>query len=523
MEFLGPPPAHDLTYSDVFLVPSRSDVGSRLAVNLDAPDAAGAHIPLVSANMNAVTGPRMAAAIARRGGLAVLPQDLDTAAAQQAVAWVKARDVLVDAPFTFPGTATVAEVLRTLPAVRGQAVAIVSGAQDANREDAAARSAATGQDAGELAERTARDAAARQASTAEHGADTTGGDIEFVLEASILARFQPDARLADLRHHAADVINLPPNARTAFDTLAATETGFAAVQRDGRILGGLSTTSALRSTLYTPAQDAAGHLRVACAVGITGDVLGRARALVEAGADVLVLDTAHGHQELMLRALETVRAADLGVPLVAGNVVTAAGARDLARAGAHIIKVGVGPGAMCTTRMMTAVGRPQFSAVLETAAAAAHHDAAVWADGGIRYPRDVALALAAGASAVMIGSWFAGTVEAPGTVHEDAQGRHYKESFGMASSRAVAARFAALDPYERARKLLFAEGISNSTILIDPARPSVDDLIDMITTGVRSSFTYAGAKDVREFHVRAKVGVQSAAGYEEGKALPVSW
>jgi IMP dehydrogenase len=147
----------------------------------------------------------------------------------------------------------------------------------------------------------------------------------------------------------------------------------------------------------------------------------------------------------------------------------------------------------------------------------------VWADGGVRYPRDVALALAAGASSVMIGSWFAGTVEAPGALNTDASGALYKESWGMASTKAVRERFDRLDAYQLARKTLFAEGISSSKIYLDPLRPSVEDLLDMITSGVRSSFTYAGATTVREFQERAMVGIQSAAGYEEGKALKVSW
>ena len=225
----------------------------------------------------------------------------------------------------------------------------------------------------------------------------------------------------------------------------------------------------------------------------------------------------------MLQALRTVADLDLGLPLVAGNVVTAEGVHDLVVAGASIVKVGVGPGAMCTTRMMTAVGRPQFSAVLEAADAARIMGAHIWADGGVRYPRDVALALAAGAASVMIGSWFAGTIEAPGELHHDDEGRIYKESWGMASTKAVHDRFARLDAYELARKELFAEGISSSKIYLDPARPSLEDLLDMITSGVRSSFTYAGAGSVAEFHERAQVGLQSAAGYDEGKALPVSW
>jgi len=225
----------------------------------------------------------------------------------------------------------------------------------------------------------------------------------------------------------------------------------------------------------------------------------------------------------MVAAIETVAALGLGIPLVAGNVVSAEGVGDLVKAGATIVKVGVGPGAMCTTRMMTAVGRPQFSAVLESAAAARELGAHVWADGGVRYPRDVALALAAGAASVMIGSWFAGTVEAPGDLETDGEGRLYKESWGMASTKAVHDRFERLGAYDLARKTLFAEGISSSRIFLDPLRPSVEDLLDMITSGLRSSLTYAGATTLEEFSDRALVGIQSAAGYEEGKALPVSW
>src|SRR5205823_5470610 len=173
-----------------------------------------------------------------------------------------------------------------------------------------------------------------------------------------------------------------------------------------------------------------------------------------------VLDTAHGHQERMLAALRTVRGLNPSVPVVAGNVVTAAGVDDLADAGASIVKVGVGPGAMCTTRMMTGVGRPQFSAVVECAAAARQLGGHVWADGGVRHPRDVALALAAGAANVMIGSWFAGTYESPGDLMRDREDQPYKESYGMASKRAVAARTAGDSPFDRARKTLFEEGIS---------------------------------------------------------------
>jgi IMP dehydrogenase len=429
MHFSTPVPPHDLTYSDVFLVPSRSGVKSRLDVDLTPGDGSGATLPIVAANMNSVTGPRLAATLARRGGLGVLPQDLSMDEMVVAIDQVKSSSPVW--------------------------------------EDA----------------------------------------------------FDPrDPRLAGV-----DLDSLPTldvlDARDAFNALVDGGHEFARVAAGGTT----SRKSALRGTLYAPAIDQSGRLLVATALGINGDVAGKARGLADAGADVLVLDTAHGHQDGMLRALDAIKKLELGIPVVAGNIVTPEGVQDLVGAGADILKVGVGPGAMCTTRMMTAVGRPQFSAVLETAEAARALGTHVWADGGVRYPRDVALALAAGATSVMIGSWFAGTIEAPGDLETDDTGRVFKQSWGMASTKAVHARFGGLDPYELARRELFAEGISSSKIFLDPLRPSVEDLLDMITAGVRSSFTYAGAADLAAFHDRATVGIQSAAGYEEGKALPVSW
>ncbi len=238
---------------------------------------------------------------------------------------------------------------------------------------------------------------------------------------------------------------------------------------------------------------------------------------------MLVVDTAHGHQEKAIEAVRAVRSVAGRTPVVAGNVVTAQGTRDLIEAGADVVKVGVGPGAMCTTRMMTGVGRPQFSAVEECADVARGLGRHVWADGGVRHPRDVALALAAGAANVMVGSWFAGTYESAGDIHDDGAGRQYKESFGMASARAVKARTATSSGFDRARAGLFEEGISSSRMYLDPARPGVEDLVDQIVAGVRSACTYAGARTIDEFYERAVLGVQSSAGYEEGRPLPTSW
>jgi IMP dehydrogenase len=309
----------------------------------------------------------------------------------------------------------------------------------------------------------------------------------------------------------------------AYEQLHASRRRFTPVVDAGRLVGVLTRTGALRSSVYRPAVDAAGHLLVGAALGVNGDVRARAQGLLDAGADLLVVDTAHGHQAKMLEALKAVRSVEPGVPVVAGNVVTAEGVGDLVAAGADIVKVGVGPGAMCTTRMMTAVGRPQLSAVLECAARARELGARVWADGGVRHPRDVALAVAAGASQVMIGSWFAGTHESPGDLHVDSEGRRFKESFGMASARAVAARTRLDSPFERARKALYEEGISSSRMYLDPARPGVEDLLDHITSGLRSACTYAGAADLPELAEHAVVGIQSSAGYEEGRPLPAGW
>jgi IMP dehydrogenase len=279
----------------------------------------------------------------------------------------------------------------------------------------------------------------------------------------------------------------------------------------------------LRSAMYRPALNERGEFITSVAIGVNGDPASKARQLASIGVDVLVVDTAHGHQTRMIDAVEAVRSAAPRAIVVAGNVVTSSGTRDLISAGADIVKVGVGPGAMCTTRMMTGVGRPQFSAVLECADEARSLGKSVWADGGVRHPRDVALALAAGAGNVMFGSWLAGTYESAADTLRDPEGRLYKENFGMASNRAVRNRTRTEAMFERARKELFEEGISTSRMYLDPDRPGVEDIIDQISAGVRSSFTYAGASNMSEFRERAVVGVQGSSGYDEGRPVGTSW
>jgi len=484
MRFLpGQRPAHDLTYGDVFLVPSRSDVTSRFDVDLTTHDGTGATIPLVVANMTAVAGRRMAETVARRGGLTVLPQDVPTPVVADVVSSVKARHPVIETAVVVAPHDTVHTAL-TLIGKRAHGAAVVV---EGNRPVGVVTAA------------------------------DCGGVDRFTQVGAVMTA-HPTVVPLDVITDAG-----PRGLEAAFEALHSSRRKFSPVVRGDELVGVLTQVGALRSSIYSPALDAQGRLRVGAAVGINGDVKAKAADLLAAGVDVLVVDTAHGHQRKMLDALAAVRALDPQVPVVAGNVVTAEGVRDLVEAGADIVKVGVGPGAMCTTRMMTAVGRPQLSAVLECAAEARRLGAHVWADGGVRHPRDVALALAAGASQVMVGSWFAGTYESPGDLHEDGAGRLYKESFGMASARAVAARTVSGSAYDRARKALYEEGISSSRMYLDPRRPGVEDLIDHITAGVRSACAYVGATTIAELAERAVMGIQSAAGYDEGRPLPDGW
>ena len=478
MRLLHPEPGHDLTYNDVFMVPSLSSVGSRLDVDLSTPDGIGTHLPVVVSNMTAVAGRRMAETVARRGGISVLPQDIPLDVVGNVIEYVKACHPVYETPITLSPHHTIADALGLIHKRAHGAVVVVDDG---------------GRPLGVFTEQ-----------------DAVGSDrftqLHVVMSRELVT-------VAD-----------GTSARDAFDLLTANRRSMEpVVDGDGRLVGVVTRKGTLRSTTYQPALDAGGRLMIAVAVGVNADPDTKAKALVELGADVLVIDTAHGHQTRMLHALEAVRAVAPDVPIVAGNVVTAPGTRQLIEAGADIVKVGVGPGAMCTTRMMTGVGRPQFSAVVECAAEAARLGKHVWADGGVRWPRDVALALAGGAASVMFGSLLAGTYESAADTLRDPDGRLYKESFGMASNRAVKHRTQADSAFERARKELFEEGISTSRMYIDPERPGVEDILDQIVAGVRSACTYAGAASIPELHARAVVGTQSGAGYDEGRPLGTSW
>jgi IMP dehydrogenase len=467
----------DLTYNDVFFVPNYSDIESRFDVDIKSPDIVGANVPIIVANMNAVAGKRMAETVARRGALAVLPQDIPFEVLTSMIKYIKSRHLVYETALTLMPDNTVADALNIIHKRAHDTVVILDK---------------TDRPVGIFKE-----------------SDAAGYD-----------RFTPLSQVMS-----AGVVTIPAglSPQKAFEFLHKKLVETAPVVENGRCVGLITRKGALRSSLYKPLLDSKNRLKVAVAIGIGGDPAKKAAEIVKMGADVIVIDAAHGHQKRMVDAVKQVRLAHSKIPIVAGNVVTAQATKDLIEAGADIVKVGVGPGAMCTTRMMTGVGRPQFSAVLECGAVAKDSGKHIWADGGIKYPRDVALALAGGATCGFIGTWFAGTHESAGDILRDNQGQLYKENYGMASKRAVTNRNKDLAAFELAKSELFEEGTSSSRLYINNERPGVEDLMDQIVAGLRSSMTYSGARNIQELQERAVIGIQSGNGYQEGRSVDTNW
>jgi IMP dehydrogenase len=475
MQFLHP--AHDeqleLSLDDVFVLPGDFDGSTRLDTDLTPEDFPGGCHPVVASNMNAVTGRRMAEAMARLGGLGVLPQDMDATTVERIVAHIKTAEPRFDTPLSVTPDATLRDVQGIIRKRAHEMVVVV----DARRHP-----------------------------------------IGIVTQADLRKRDQytPVHRIMST-----EIVTVPLQVsnREAFRVMERYRVkAVPVVDGDGLLRGILGRDDTVRQELLRPALDSEGRLLVAAALSISGDPAQSAATYASLGVDAIVLDTAHGHQRAMREAIGSVRAAlGDGVPIVAGNVCTAEGTRDLIQAGANVVKVNIGPGAMCTTRMQTGIGRPTFTSVLRCAHEARRLGCHVWADGGVRAPRDVALYLAAGAARVMVGTVLAGTYESPGDIKEDREGHMYKENHGMASTRAVSERTADLDPFERAKRSLFREGISASRIYIQEGRESVGAILTEILTGLQSAFTYAGARDCAQFHANAVVGVQSTAGFQEGK------
>jgi IMP dehydrogenase len=467
-----------LTFDDVLLVPRRSPVTSRKDVSTRTRLCRGVElaIPVVSANMDAVTESEMAIAVAREGGLGVIHRFLTI---DQQVAQVRrvkrAETIVLTNPYTMALDHTV-----------GDAVAFMK----------------------------------------EHGSasllvvDSEGRLLGLVTARDVLFADAPDAPISSIMTPRERLVTAAPATgieearrilqRHRFEKLPL-------VDAEGR-LRGLITSRDIQNRMRYPnaTKDERGRLRVGAAVGIRGDDVERADALVREGADVLVLDVAHGHTEPALRALETLRARFPGAAIVAGNVATAAGARDLIDRGADAIKVGVGPGSTCTTRIVAGAGVPQLTAILD-AAAAADRRVPIIADGGIRTSGDMTKALAAGASTVMLGNLLAGTEESPGGLIIR-NGRQYKTYRGMASLWAAARRQSLDAPVEEDDlSQIVAEGVEATV----PYRGKAADVLSQLVGGLRSGMSYCGARTIEALWDNAEFVRVTAAGVKESHAHDV--
>jgi IMP dehydrogenase len=464
-------PRLGLAYDDVLIVPRRSSVRSRQDVSTRSnfTHKIDVAVPIVSANMDTITEAAMAIALAGLGGIGVIHRFLPIEREAAEVARVKRYlNYMIDDPYTIDPGRTIGE------------------ARSATRERDVSGLVVAGTDGELLGLLTARDLRAEPDERLVGEAMTPR---ERLVTASPEVTLEEASRLM----HAHRVEKLP-------------------LVRDGTLAGLITLRDVgLRSELPDATRDERGRLRVAAAVGVRGDLLERADALVRAECDALVLDVAHGHAEHTLEALHELKAAWPDVEVVAGNVATAEGVRDLAAAGAEAVKVGIGPGFVCTTRLVAGAGVPQLTCVLDCAVAARELGVPLVADGGIRRPADVAKAMAAGGDTVMVGSLLAGTRETPGQVVQRG-GRRYKVYRGMASREAAGVRLG-LEGREEALDQYVPEGVER----VAPLKESVNEVIAELVGGLRSGISYVGAHDVREFRQRAEFIRITTAGKQESE------
>jgi IMP dehydrogenase len=475
-----------LTFEDVLLVPRRSSIRSRRHVSTRSRFTRGVElaIPIVSANMDTVTTAPMAIAMAELGGIGVLHRFLPTEAQAEEARRVKRYlGQVIEQPYTIGPERTVAEAAAEARRLGVTGLVVV----DPERRPV-----------GIL---TARDMRAVAGGAAAQGGGLGGamwGD-------TVASAMTPADRLVTARPG----IDLD-EARKLLDRHRIEKLPL--VGDDGRLAGLITLRDiGLRERLPQATRDGQGRLRVAAAVGVRGGYLARAQALLDAGVDALVVDVAHGHADHTIDAVKELKATWPQAEVVAGNVATADGFRDLVEAGADAVKVGIGPGFACTTRQVAGVGVPQLTAILDCAEVARAAGVPLIADGGIRHPGDVAKAIAAGASTVMIGGLFAGRPESPGEVVRRG-GREYKVFRGMASLGAAAARLEiegrgdALDQY-------VPEGEEMEFPLKGPVAKVVQELVG----GLRSGMSYVDATTIPDCWDKASFVRQTQAGRREAR------
>jgi len=459
-----------LTFDDVLLIPQKSEVLPK-EVNVKTSVARGIelNIPILSAAMDTVTESRLAIALAREGGLGVVHKNMPVKIQALEVDKVKRSESgMIVEPVTLPPDRTIGEALEVMKRFsisgipvtqKGKLVGIITN-RDLRFEKKLHK---------KISEVMTKD---KLITVSE------GTDLEKAKE--IL--------------HEKRIEKLP------------------IVDKRGYLKGLITVKDIMKNIQYPNAcKDARGRLRVGAALGVSKDLLERAEALIAAGVDILVIDSSHGHSRGVLSSLEKVKKSFPGVPLMAGNVATTQGTKDLIEAGADCVKVGIGPGSICTTRVVTGAGVPQITAIMDCAEEAEKYKIPIIADGGIKYSGDIAKALAAGANAVMIGSLFAGTEESPGeTVLFE--GRSYKIYRGMGSLEAM--KSGSGDRYfqeEEDIKKMVPEGIEGRV----PHRGSLSESVYQLIGGLRSGMGICGAKNIAELQKKAQFIQITIAGLRE--------
>jgi IMP dehydrogenase len=458
-----------LTFDDVLLLPGYSEITpDRADVSSCLTPSIRLTIPLVSAAMDTVTEADMAISMARNGGIGVVHKNFSIERQKQEIEKVKKSESgMITSPVTVAPNDTVAQALALMSEYRVSGLPVVRGAKLAGI--------------------------------------LTNRDVRFVKD--------PEETLVRDRMTRRHLVTVPVGTtlEEAKEHLHQNRIEKLLVVDENRQLRGLITMKDIEKIRKYPnaCKDDKGRLRVGGAIGVGEDSLPRAEALIEAGADFLVLDSAHGHSANVLAAVRAVKAAWPHCQLIAGNVGTYEGAKALLTAGADSVKVGIGPGSICTTRIVAGVGVPQITAVQEAARAAAEKDRCVVADGGIKYSGDIVKAIAVGAHSVMIGGLFAGSEESPGETILY-QGRRYKIYRGMGSIDAMKAGSSDRYFQEKSKKLV-PEGIVGRV----PYKGPVGDNLYQLVGGLRSGMGYVGATTLDELREKARLMEISSAGLRE--------
>jgi IMP dehydrogenase len=464
-----------LTFDDVLLVPAYSEVLPR-DVDLSTQLTRGIrlNLPLVSAAMDTVTEARLAITLAQEGGIGIIHKNMSAADQAREVGRVKKYESgVIKDPITVRPDATIRQVIE-LTRARG-----ISGLPVIAEDN-------------------------RVAGIVTHR------DIRFEeqLDQPVSRVMTPLERLITVDESATrEQVLLLLHKHRIEKVLV--------VNAEGRLRGMITVKDIQKARDYPRAcKDEHGHLRVGAAVGTAADTMDRVTALVEAGADVIVVDTSHGHSRGVLRTIERIKAERPGLQVIGGNIVTGDAARALLDAGADGVKVGIGPGSICTTRIIAGVGLPQVTAIANVAEALAGTGVPLIADGGIRYSGDLAKAIAAGAQCAMIGGLFAGTEESPGEV-ELYQGGSYKSYRGMGSLGAMAQRHGSSDRYfqdavDELEKLV-PEGVEGRV----PYKGSLGAILHQLTGGLRAAMGYTGSANIEEMRTRPGFARITGAGVRE--------